>query len=258
MTQSARKFPRVDRALALIGAASFLIAGMSTAPASLLAAVATRAAPLLSIGGAEGTVWRGAFTDVAHDGIHLGRVDFRLSLLSLFAARIGADLTVSGGALDAKARVTASRDRIGIENARARFNLAAIRRYTIFGLRYQGTADVTAKRISLSRRFCAADDARIATTALDGIARRWTGEGMPLAGVASCEEGVLVISLAGENREGGVTLTTRVSPDFAYKMAVTAAPRRDEMRAALRAFGFLEDNAALSYLASGRLKGLTS
>ncbi|MCB2114541.1 MAG: type II secretion system protein N [Parvularculaceae bacterium] len=251
-------FAREHRSLWIVGAAAFLAGGLASLPATMLAAAAKARSPFLEIGAAEGTIWRGAFIDAAHDGLSLGRIDYRLSALSLLSGRMSADAAASGGALSANGRISAGVRRIEVSGLDARFNLAAIRRYTIFGLRYQGVAQLTAEKIVLSEKTCEAEGVEIATNALDPLARRWSGEGLPLKGAARCESGELVFALVGENREGGVELTVRIRPDLSYAMTVMAEPRRAEVGAALRAAGFEGDNGALAFRATGRLRGLTS
>ncbi|MGE0182192.1 MAG: type II secretion system protein N [Parvularculaceae bacterium] len=247
-----------NRALWIAGAAAFFVGAVATAPASLAAAAAKAQNPLLEIGGAEGTIWRGGFSDVSHDGIYLGAVSYRLHPLALLTGRLAADATANGGALSAKARISLSSGAIDISDVDARFNLAAIRRYTVFGYRYQGVASLTAERIALSKSACRAEGARLSTNALDAIARQWSGAALPLSGEASCVDGALVITLNGENADGGVKFAASISADLAYSMTFTAEPRRNEIGAALRAYGFEGDNRQLSYRAAGRLRGLTS
>jgi len=251
-------FAREHRLLWILGAVAFLAGGVVSAPASWLAAAATANNPLLEIGGAEGTIWRGTFVDASHDGVPLGRIDYRLNPLSFLGGRISADVAASGGALSATGNISAGAHRFDVSGADARFNLAAIRRYTFFGLRYQGIARLKAHRIVLSKKTCEAEGVEISTNALDPLARRWSGAGLPLSGGAKCENGNLVVTLVGENVEGGIVLTATVAPDLIYAITVTATPKRKEVGAALRAAGFEGDNGALAFRAAGRLRGLMS
>ncbi len=258
MTRMRSLFAEGNRTLWIIGAIAFLVGGLAAAPASLLASIAKAGDPSLEIGAAEGTVWRGAFVDAAHDGIYLGRISYRLNPIGLLSGRLLSDAEASGGALSGRGKISIGRNAIELVGVDARFNLAAIRRYTIFGLRYQGAASFRAEKVILSKNKCEVAGVEIATNALDPLARKWSGEGLPLKGGAHCADGALVLTLAGENREGSVTLEATVAPDLNYAMTVKAAPRRKELSAALRAAGFEGDNDALAFRAAGRLKGLTS
>jgi len=242
----------------LAGGAAFLIGALAAAPASIAAAIAERAAPLLEIGTVRGTVWRGEFSDVVYNHILIGDVSYRVEPLRLLTGRIVADAASREGALLARGEIALSPSSIEIRDAAAEFNLGSIRQYTFFGARYQGTARIRARSLMLSRRGCRADEAKVSTDALDALARQWSAAPFPLAGDIRCEGGRLNLALAGENGGGGARIEASVAPDLSYALTLVAEPKRADLSEALRIFGFEGDNARLSYRAAGRLKGLNS
>ena len=247
-----------NRVLWIAGAASFTIAAIVTAPATLAEAIAEKNAPLLSIGAANGTVWRGGFSDVSYNGVLLGDLSFNVRPLALLTGRIAADMSMRDGALSAKGRVAISPSRIEVRDATAIFNLGAIRQYTFFGARYEGAAGLKAKMLSLSKSGCEADSAVVSTDVLDTLAKQWSGKTFPLSGTIACKGGGFDLALSGASEDGTATVDVTVAPDFNYTLTFTAEPTRDEAAAALRQFGFEEISGRLSWRAVGRLKGLNS
>lgn len=247
-----------NRSLLAVGAGAFLISALANAPASIAASLAVRASPLLEIGGAAGSLWRGELTNVSYDGISLGKIAFRLEPFGLLTGKIVARVASGGGALTARGKVAISPSSIDLRDAAGEFNLSAIRRYTFFGARYSGLARLSAKRLKLSKSDCRAEDASVSTNALEALTSQWRADALPLAGDIQCADGKLKVTLAGENADGLAKLEAVVAPDLSYAMTFTASSRRADIGEALRLFGFEGDSANLSYRAVGRLKGLTS
>ncbi|MFN0023019.1 MAG: type II secretion system protein N [Parvularculaceae bacterium] len=253
-----QKPPSGWRSLAAIGSLSFTVALFLTAPASLAADALTRISPLFSVGGADGVLWRGTLSGVVYNGVLVGDIDYRLAALPLLLGRIDVDAESQNGALLGKARLSLSAGRVALRDVAAEFNLGAIRQYTFFGVRYQGSARLDAERLVLTRSGCAADKARVSTTAFDALSRQVSGGPFPMAGGIDCSSGVMTARLAGEGADGTAEIDLTIRPDFTYAMKVAAEPRRPDVSRALKVFGFEQQGAALSYEAAGVLKGLSS
>jgi general secretion pathway protein N len=71
--------------LALVGAAVFVVVGIVTLPASL---VAPRLPPEVRLDGVRGSIWNGSAARFAYDGVPLGRLDWRARPLELFSGRL--------------------------------------------------------------------------------------------------------------------------------------------------------------------------
>lgn len=253
-----KAFARENRPLWLAGSGAFLAAALAGAPASLAASILEANAPLLEIGAASGTLWRGEFSGVYYNSVNLGRIGYRLSPVRLLAGRLAVDATSTDGALTGKGKLSLTPSGFELKDASAQFNLSAIRKYTFFGARYQGVATLAAKSLALSRRACKAEEARLSTTMLDGLARQWSGATFPLQGGFECKDGDLVLTLAGNSNDGAMRLEAAIAPDLSYRMTFAAEPARAEIGVALRQFGFEGDNSQLSLHAVGKLKGLSS
>lgn len=247
-----------NRPLWIAGCISFFLTGLATAPASIAASIAKSAVPSIEFGGVEGTLWRGVMNGVAYNGIDLGRITYQLRPAELLLGRASADVTSDGGALIGRTHVAASFSGVTLTRLNAQFNLAAIRRYNFFGLRYQGTATISANRLAFAKGRCRAEDAKVATTLLDALARQWTGGDLPLAGDLQCEGDKLLLNLAGGGSAGSLQARASLAPDLAYDLSVTAAPKHAEIGAALRQIGFEESGQGLEFRANGGLKGIGS
>lgn len=247
-----------NRRFALIAGASFVAAAVSLAPASVGAAALKRAAPLLSMTGAEGTIWRGKLSGVSYNGILIGDIAYRLSVLPLAIGKVAADAESSNGALVGRARLSLGIGGIDLRDVSTEFNLGAIRQYTFFGVRYQGYARLKADRLKLSGDDCVADAATLSTSAFEALTRRWSGGPFPLGGAITCKDGAIVAALDGESADGKASVGLTIRPDFTYAVTIAAAPRRPDVSRALEFFGFEVKGEALTYEAAGVLKGLSS
>lgn len=250
--------PLVPRWFLFVAAAGFAFAILAFAPAGLAASALKRAAPLTSIAGAEGTLWNGRLIGVAHGDVLVGDIDFRIRVWSLLLARATVDLTSANGALEGAARVRVRPGSLEFERVSANFNLGAIRRYSFFGVPYQGALIVTAERFRLTSAGCEVENAVISTSAFDALARRWSGGAFPMDGAITCLDGALVASLKGEGADGTADLRATVRPDLSYALTVAARPRKPDIGRALEFFGFEKGGDGLSYKAVGVLKGLSS
>lgn len=246
------------RRLLILALAGFSTALFAFAPAGLAAFAITRAAPLTSIAGAEGTIWRGRLLGVSYNGVALGDIDYRLHAPALALARASIDLKSAGGALEGIGNLRIEPRAVEFRDVSATFNLGAIRRYTFFGVRYQGAAKVTARRLRLTREGCEAEAAAISTSAFDAFSRQLSGEAFPMAGPVECRDGVFTVSLEGEGADGAAELNIAVRKDFSYSLTVAARPKSPDVSRALEFFGFENGGGALSYEAAGVLKGLSS
>lgn len=251
--------PSADRRrLAGFALCGFVAALVVFAPAGLAASAIKRAAPLTSIVAAEGTIWKGRLLGVSYNDIPLGDIDYRLHALPLAAARAAIDLRSGGGALEGRGKLQVRPGALEFQDVSATFNLGAIRRYTFFGVRYQGAAKVTARRLQLTATGCEAEAASVSTSAFDAFSRQLSGGAFPMSGPVGCRDGVMILSLKGEGADGAAELTASVRPDFTYTLLVAARPKRPDVSRALEFFGFENGKDGLSYEAAGVLKGLSS
>ncbi len=243
---------------ALVALAGFVAALLAVAPASVASFLLTRSAPMLSISGAGGTVWRGKLSGVSYGGMAVGDIDYRLRALPLLLGRADIEAKSAGGALLGRARMTLAPGSVDLRDVNAEFNLGAIRQYTFFGVRYQGLLRLEAERLRLTRAGCSAEQATLSTTAFEALSRQWSGGPFPMAGAITCRDGAMNAALVGEGADGKANVGVSIGPDFTYSMRVAAEPRRQDVSRALQQFGFEKKGEALSYEAAGVLKGLSS
>lgn len=240
---------------ALLG---FAFAVIAFAPATLGAAILKRVSPLASVSGAEGNIWQGRLKGLSYNGVLVGDIDYSLKPLQLILGRVALEARSSNGAILGAAKISISSGALEISDARAEFNLGAIRRYTFFGVPYQGLAMLKAKRLKLTQSGCEVSEASLSTTALEALSRRWSGGPFPMSGPIECSDGVMIVDLGGGGADGAASIEITLRPDFTYSMRVAAEPTEKNVGQALRLFGFEDDGKVLSYEAAGVLKGLSS
>lgn len=249
------------RVLALIFGVAALATVIATAPASLVSGLATSAlGGRVSVAGAEGSLWRGRVLAVAVDGVLIGDVAYKLSPLGLFLGGADMEFSVGNGAASGagRARLSLSGRDIEVHEARIDFNLAAIRKYTLFGAPYSGAVKAEIEHLKLTRLGCAVADARIETTALSRLSQQTIGEVLALAGPASCADRALSLSLAGEASAGRADIGVVISPDLTYELSAAVKPERSELRMALQLIGFEMRGEVMSFDVRGELKGMKS
>lgn len=246
------------RRFATIALGGFAAAAAMFAPASVAAWALTRSMPLLSIAGAEGTIWRGRLSSVSYSGVLIGDIGYRLSAPPLLLGRIAIDADSANGALLGRARVSIGLDGADLRDVSGEFNLGAIRQYTFFGARYQGVARLKADRLRLTGNGCTADAATLSTSAFEALTQRWSGGAFPLEGAIECRDGALVATLDGKSPDGKATVGLTIRPDFTYVVRIGAELLRPDVSRALQSFGFEAKGEGLSYEAAGVLKGLSS
>jgi hypothetical protein len=237
---------------------AFALGIVAFAPAGIVGALAINAAPGLTASGSSGTVWRGVLHGAAYNGAPLGDVEWSARPLDALRARISADVTASGGALEGQGVVRFGGEGVEIADAALAFRLDAIRRYSMFGAPYRGEIKAHIDRLSLSRDGCDYASGSMTSTALDASLLRLNLAALPLAGAISCEDRALVALLTGESRDGRIEVKARATAARAYTLDVHALPRRRDLAQALELAGFERDGSGLKFRASGQLKGIGS
>ncbi|NWG71579.1 MAG: type II secretion system protein N [Parvularculaceae bacterium] len=223
------------------------------APASLAVSL-LGGSDRLTVAKTEGTLWSGVLVDARAGGVALGDVSFSLRGLSLLTGAASADVRLEGGAVFGSGRVRASFGGIEISDAQFDFDLATARRYMFLGAPLEGRLSGVVRELKLAPKGCAAADIDLRTNVLAAPARRFRGAPLDLAGGASCVNGAIIATLAGESVDGAVRLRLAVRPDMTYTLDATAAPARAELAEALRVFGFTQGEGAMSMAMSGAFR----
>ncbi len=238
----------------------FMLTVVCSVPLSMLSAFVDYEKHGVAYSDAQGTLWRGEFSDLSVRGIPLGDVSFRLSPFSFLRAAPSAYFTAQGGAIDGAGRVRIGPGRkltLGDVGADIRLGLVAPR--GVFGEPARGVAKVDIDRIVFSAsKGCREAQGELWTDVLDAPARRFNLPAMPMSGGVGCEDGRLVVMLDGANPHAEVKVVLRVDKSFAYDITATARPDAEDVAATLRGFGFEDDNGALIYGSAGVFRGAGS
>jgi hypothetical protein len=247
--------------LVILGAAVFAVAALANAPASFLA-------PALNQGGGNvqyqelaGRIWNGEVKGLAIGDQYLGDLAFRLRAAPLLTGAAVVKFSLHGGAAAGEGEFGASvlSQTVWLRDASMEFNLASVKRYTIFGIPYQGSARARVQKLSWSRRAGCLDAlGDVWTNVLDASATRFVGDGLVLSGPASCENQKLRLNLSGANRAGVTNIAVAITPQMTYQLTASVMPDRADLKDNLRAIGFEDSGGALVYDAVGELKGAGS
>ena len=158
---------------------------------------------------AEGTIWSGKIRGVDIQGYHLGDVHAALSPLSLLTVSPRIAATLSGPEADARASLA-----FGLRQTRIAAGAAHLRLSEIMAidprLRMRGGA-LTADDVEVILRDgrCISASGALASNALTfGLGGDWRGP--LLAGTLSCEDGVIVMRLAGADEAQQIAATARL------------------------------------------------
>lgn len=246
--------PLSTRSLSWIVVAGFVATLIMAAPASLLTPVV--AAQGLEFRALEGRLWRGQIRGLTVSDIYFGDASFRFAPLELLTGRFGYRVSAAGGAATGNGVVALGLGGARLSDVKARFDLSAIKRYSIFGLAYDGTVRTDVRSVVLTRKGCAEANGEIWTDALDQPLRRLSGEGADLIGALGCDDDALSLAFDARNSKGEARITVRITPDFTYALNAAIKPTEDSIGRSLQLIGFEADDDALVYNAYGPLKGL--
>lgn len=248
------------RALLLVGALGFLLAGLVFAPASLVRpALANLGAPV-TYKRIDGTLWRGRIEGLTISDQYIGNATFAAAPLNLLLGRLSARVEVEGGVGDATGDVSFGifGRSMQVSGAEIVFNLSAIKRYTFFGVPYQGDVRASVDRLAWTPKGCRAAKARVWTDLLDASSRQILGDGLELAGTTMCDGDRLRAALSGQNSEGSVIINVALTPDMTYEFVAYVEPREESLQEDLKRLGFEDNDGQLVYDAIGAIKGLGS
>ena len=243
-----------------IGVAAFLITAVAIAPASLITPVLNASAANIQYQEVKGTVWDGEIRSVSTGDVYLGNITFKLQPFALLTGAASADITAQDGAAIGAGRVGVNliTRRLTVSDANFAFNLSAVRRYSLFGIPYQGRVEARRANLVLSRTGCQSAAGEVWTDVLDASSRSLVGESLLLAGPAACEGGQVILTLRGGNREGETEIKIAIDPAMTYRVMASVDLGRTDLENNLRRLGFEDGDGVLVYDAIGALKGAGS
>lgn len=259
MTEKQLLLQRTKLLLA-VAALVFVSTLIMTAPASFLSLFVDFEKNRISYSDIQGRVWKGEIKDASVAGAPLGDVAFQISPLSLLRFSPVVSLSATDGAIEGAGRISARPGQaLTLRDVSADIQLAAVAPRGVFGEPAFGLAKVQIERVSLTRNEgCIAADGTLWTDVLDAPAKRFDLPALPMSGGFTCDEGDLVINLAGDNNRAGAEIVVRIDRTFAYEISATARPAEESVASALRIFGFEDEGGVLVYGSTGVFRGAGS
>ena len=251
---------RGSGALIFAGVFAFISAVLVAAPASLFMSVLTAGGNRVQFQEVNGTIWNGEINGLTTGDVYLGDIAFRLRPLSLLTGAVAADVTARDGAAVGTGRVSANlfSRRVAISNASFAFDLSSVRRYSLFGIPYQGRIEARDAGLDWSRTGCSRASGEIWTDVLNASAKTLVGESLLLAGPAACADGRITIALKGGNRAGDADIMIAIDPSMTYRLIASVDLGSADLENNLRRIGFEDGDGVLVYDAVGALKGAGS
>lgn len=235
--------------------ALFFVACAAFAVATLPLAVAL--SPLggrgLGYSAATGTIWHGTLSGVFVNGIDLGEVSLDLAPLSLFTGNARLAVSARGGALTGGGRLQASlggllsANEVQIQGRMSDLPLL---------LPLAGTVRIQLDALRMRDGVCEVVRGRVRTDALarSGASLGW--EGPVLSGEPNCEDGRLLLSLAGDRSGEHVAVDLSLAlGDGDWRLAVTIDSSDPALAGILPSLGFAADDGRFRLVQTGNAAG---
>ena len=230
------------------------------APASFLRLGLDRIGGGFGYEAVDGSLWEGTITGVRYGKTKIGRVDFEWSPLSVVTGTVTAKIKARGGDGEGNGIVGYGifSKQVTVTDASVVFDLNSIKRYTLYGLPYQGEVSSKIRRLRLTQEECLEADLDLWTDAMTASAVKLSSQPLDLAGKAQCKEKGLQVLLDGESASGRIAIDAVINADFSYTMAASVVPERTDLQQALTLLGFQREGSSYVYDTIGRLKGVGS
>ncbi len=231
----------------VIFAAAFIATLVAALPLALV--VSWSGAPITA-SRIEGTVWDGAIHDMWFDGYPIGTLSVSAYLWPLFIGELRGDWRVDGTVMRGTGVMGVRRDRVTLTDTALSVSLGQFNLRDAFGASMGGKARVDTRRLVLSSSGCEEGDFTVTTNTLQVSAARFGRQGFDLSGDGTCEDGELVLPLAGNGEEGQVTALMRISPN-GYHTELVVEPVDYRFAEALTNYGFQRNGDQFSIIHRG-------
>lgn len=239
----------------------FIGVAIATAPASLIALAMPANTTSFQYKEITGSIWNGKIKSIQAGEIYLGDIEFSVKAHALATGRLVSDVKSTSGVATGQGTVGVSllARSVSIRDADFEFNLSTIRRYTLFGIPYEGAVRGRIAKTTWNKNGCGPTVGSLWTDALNSASRQFLGDGLILTGPAECDANKhLRVLLSGANDKGDTQIAVAIAPDFTYQITATVTPTDGDLRTNLGRLGFEAKGARLTYDAVGTLKGAGS
>ena len=188
---------------------------------------------------ASGTIWGGELEALHYNGHYLGKFRQRTSLLGILTAKISSRYSLTGGPALSTGKVTVTPwGSVSVENAQIQLDLSRFNIRDAFDAPMRGQLELRIRKLQFSANQCRHAEFEIWTNALRSSAARYGGEGFDLSGQGRCEDGKILIPIAGQGENEAVFLDVEVDAAFNYEARLRIQSRTPDLIAALKLYGF--------------------
>jgi general secretion pathway protein N len=152
-----------------LGIGAFLLFALITLPAATV--LSFYHPPGVTLSGVSGTIWKGRAQAVRSGNMHVGSVEWDLSVLALFTGKLGADLKVTRSDGFAEGSIAVSGARVTMQKLNASLPLSALPQHIVQG-GWTGTATLRLPQLTLENSWPVALTGTIEIANLVGPANR--------------------------------------------------------------------------------------
>jgi hypothetical protein len=240
------------RRFLILGGLALILALVAVA-ATFPLATAIGLAGLPVEGRASGTVWNGRVDGAVIEGAALGTLTIRTEALPLLTGVQTARLSLDGPGVTAAGLVTKRGEMIEARDLTGTVDLGAIGLPSLTGLPFSGDASVVDGAAVLTPKGCAEAALPVTATLRPAAGMPLFADGLTLEGTGRCEDGVLVLPLAGQGQGGSASALLRLTlgVPLRYTAELSLRPVDPRAAAALRAYGFREGPGGYSFARRG-------
>ena len=177
----------------------------------------------------SGTIWNGQITGIDY----LGRAQFKLSPKALFSGGLQLSFTTASPAITMSGQASANK----LSNLRFAGQLAQLPTRDGRLKDLAGQVNFTVSEMEFGES-CQSASGRAATDFLGRNRARWQWAGPNLSGPISCDEGDLIVNLAGSEADQTIRADLRLSPNGSYSADISVQTRQPEAGVVLPLYGF--------------------
>ena len=202
---------------------------------------------------AEGTLWRGRLAGTRVQNRTLGDIELELKAAPLLLGRIVLKWSFAGGGMSGYGEVSRGLGgQISLKSSRLTADLTRFALPDGIAARMLGNVRLEARDVSIHPRDgCRRADASllIVDPAIEGYGQVWNGPN--LEGGPRCENGALIVPLAGAEGAEKLEFETSLDPALQYRLRARIETERADVAQVMPILGFEEDSGGYDLVLSG-------
>ncbi|MAT36270.1 MAG: hypothetical protein CMK06_14200 [Ponticaulis sp.] len=220
-----------------------VVAAFAMMPVEFVMHAAQKCDPLILYSSAEGTVWRGEVRGIRYGAQAVGDARISTRALALLTGSLTSEFELSGNAVTGRGVMSLTPGgRLSLKDVRMAGTTRELISIQSEIRELNGEFRLDIVDAVIRDRECMKAEGRIWTNLLTRMESRWQWRGPELEGPISCQEGDVVLSLAGQNAAGEeVEGRLEVGLDATGRFQANVSNSQPETAQALILLGFLSE-----------------